>query len=60
MKELYSVSVFGDSASYFSEYYSEEEVKVIEKFFDDMSKYGVASYDIPLVEFYKRDIKEDF
>lgn len=60
MKELYFVRVLGDSESHFDEYYSEEEVKVIEDFFNDMSRHGVASYDVPLVEFYKRNIKEDF
>lgn len=60
MKELYKVTVLGDSASYFEEYYSEEEIEVIEGFFNDMSRHGVASYDVPLVEFYKKHIKERF
>lgn len=51
MKKLYSVSVFGESESCFEEYYTEEEIRVIEKFFNDMSKHDVAIYDIPLVEF---------
>jgi hypothetical protein len=54
MKELYLVTILGDSASYFEEYYSEEEIKVIEKFFNDMDKHHVASYDNPLVQFDKR------
>lgn len=54
MKQLYSVGVYGDSMSDFEEYYSEEEIEIISKFFDDMMKHGVASYDIPLVEFEKK------
>lgn len=51
MKKFYSVRVFGESESYFMEYYTEEEIAIIEKFFNDMIKYDVASYDVPLVEF---------
>jgi hypothetical protein len=54
MKKLYFVDVFGDSESHFAEYYTEEEVAIIKKFFDDMSNHGVASYDIPYIEFTKR------
>lgn len=53
MKELYLVTVFGKSASYFEEYYSEEEVKVIEGFLDDMKKRGVARCDVPHIEISK-------
>ena len=53
MKELYLVNVLGESESHFEEHYSEEEIKVIEKFFNDMSRHDVASYDIPLIEFEK-------
>ena len=55
MKELYLVSVYNDSFSSFEEYYSEEEIKTIEKFFEDMCKHGVASYDYPDVEFEKKN-----
>ena len=51
MNELYLISVLGESSSKFKEYYSEEEIAIIEKFFDDMDKHGVPNYDIPLVEF---------
>lgn len=54
MKELYLVSVYGDSMSRFEEYYSEEEIKAIEKITDDMKKHGVANYDIPCIEFEKK------
>lgn len=54
MKELYLVSVYGDSFSSFEESYSEEEIKVIEKFFDDLGKHNVASYDYPDIEFEKK------
>lgn len=51
MKKLYLVSIFGDSESHFEEYYNEEEIKVIEKFINDMIKNDVPSYDYPLIEF---------
>lgn len=51
MKKLYSVYVANASETSFEEYYSEEEVKTILKFFKDLSKHEVPSYDIPLVEF---------
>lgn len=51
MKKLYSVSVYNESESNFEEYYTEEEVKTILKFFKDLSKHEVPSYDFPLVEF---------
>lgn len=54
MKELYFVTVCGDSYSNFEEYYSEEEIETINKFFDDMIKHGVPGYDTPLVEFEKK------
>lgn len=54
MKELYLVSVYGDSFSSFEEYYSEEEIKTIDKFFNDMGEHNVATYDYPLVEFEKK------
>ena len=51
MKKLYSVNVCNGSESNFEEYYTEEEVKIILKFFKDMGKHDVPSYDYPLVEF---------
>ena len=60
MKELYFITVLGESYSNFEEYYSKEEIEIINKFFDDMSKHGVASYDIPCVEFEKRQWKNGF
>lgn len=54
MKELYFVTVFGESYFGFAEYYSEEEIETINKFFDDMAMHGVPNYDIPLVEFEKK------
>lgn len=51
MKKLYSVYVANASETSFEEYYSKEEVKVILKFFKDLSKHKVPSYDFPLVEF---------
>lgn len=54
MKELYKVTVFGDSESRFEEYYSNEEIKTITKFVNDMYEHGVASYDIPYFEFEKK------
>lgn len=51
MKKLYSITVTNESESCFDEYYTEEEIRTIEKFFNDMEKHDVASYDIPLVEF---------
>ena len=51
MKYIYTVTVYGDSVSHFEEQYSEEEIKIIEKFFNDMSKYDVPHYDVPLIEF---------
>lgn len=53
MKKLYRVNIFGDSESHFEEYYSDEEIETIMKFFNDMDKHDVASYDVPLVEFEK-------
>lgn len=53
MKELYKVSVFGDSESHFEEQYTKEEIDVIMKFFVDMDKHYVASYDVPYVRFEK-------
>lgn len=55
MKELYSVCVYGDSYSCFEEYYSEEEVEIIQKFIVDMSKNGVANWDVPCISFEKID-----
>lgn len=54
MKELYVVSVYGDSFHSFEKCYTEKEVETILKFLDDMSENGVASYDVPLVEFEKK------
>ena len=54
MKELYLVSVYGDSFSSFEEYYSEDEIKIIKKFFNDMGERGVANYDYPLIEFERK------
>ena len=51
IKKLYSVNVYNESESNFEEYYTEEEVKTILKFFKDLSKYEVPSYDFPFVEF---------
>lgn len=51
MKKLYSVNVCNESISDFEEYYTEEEVKTILKFFKDLSKHEVPSYDYPLVKF---------
>lgn len=53
MKELYNVRVYNDSESFFKESYSEDEIKVIMKFFNDMSKHKVARYDFPAIEFEK-------
>lgn len=54
MKHVYIVHVYGDSHSKFEERYTEEEIQVIEKFFNDMDKHEVASYDIPAIEFEKK------
>ena len=56
MKKLYFVTVYGDSESIFKEYYTEEEIDIINKFFNDMDKHGVASYDMPAIEF--EEVKE--
>ena len=53
MKELYHVTVLGESYSDFSEYYSKEEIETIKKFVNDMSKHDVARWDIPCIEFKK-------
>ena len=50
MKKLYRVTVYGDSKSTFKEHYTEEEIDIINKFFNDMDKHGVAAYDIPSIE----------
>ena len=55
MKELYFVQVFVGSESHFEEYYSEKEIEIIMKFFADIKKHDVASYDIPLIEFRKKN-----
>lgn len=54
MKEVYKVTVLGESYSDFEEYYTKEEIEIINKFIDDMKKHDVARYDIPCVEFEKR------
>lgn len=53
MKEVYKVTVLGESYSMFEEYYSEEEIKTINKFMNDMSNHNVPNYDIPCIEFEK-------
>lgn len=54
MKELYRVKVLGESYSEFKEYYSEEEIEIIQKFLlYDTSKHNVPNYDIPCIEFEK-------
>ena len=53
MKELYRVKVLGESYSEFKEYYSEEEIEIIQKFLDDTYKHHVPNYDIPCIEFEK-------
>lgn len=55
MKKLYFVTVYGDSQSIFKEYYTEEELNIINRFFDDMIKHRVASYDIPAIQFEEVD-----
>jgi hypothetical protein len=59
MKELYKVSVYGDSFCSFEALYTEQEVNTILKFFDTMSECGVASYDCPLVEFEKKGFEHE-
>ena len=54
MKELYLVTVFGETVSYFEEYYNEEEVETIKRFFNDMNKHEVARYDLPDIVFEKK------
>ena len=56
-KEKYKVQVFGESKSCFEELYTEEEIKTIEKFMNDMEKHNVASYDYPAIEFTKMEEK---
>ena len=56
-KEKYKVRVFGESESCFEELYTEEEIKTIEKFMNDMDKHKVASYDCPVVAFTKMEEK---
>ena len=56
-KEKYKVQVFGESKSCFEELYTEEEIKTIEKFMNDMEKHNVASYYYPAVEFTKMEEK---
>lgn len=51
MKKLYSVSVYNESESIFEEYYTEEEIQAILKFFKDMRKHEVPLYDFPVIEF---------
>lgn len=53
MKELYKVTVFGGSQSHFEEEYTKEEIDTIMKFFVDMDKHNVASYDVPYITFEK-------
>lgn len=53
MEYTYVVTVIGESIHHFAESYSEEEVELIKKFFDDMSNHGVPHYDIPCIEFDK-------
>lgn len=54
-KKCYKVTVFNESESKFEEYYTEEEVRIIQKFFEDMSKHNVAHYDIHEVQFEKKE-----
>ena len=56
-KEKYKVRVLGESESYFEELYTEEEIKTIEKFMNDMDKHKVTSYDCPVIEFTKVEEK---
>ena len=56
-KEKYKVRVLGESESCFEELYTEEEIKTIEKFMNDMDKHKVASYDCPVIEFTKVEEK---
>ena len=56
-KEKYKVQVFGESESCFEELYTEEEIKTIEKFMNDMDKHKVPSYDYPAIEFTKVEEK---
>jgi hypothetical protein len=52
-KSEYIVTVLGDSSSTFVEKYSQDEINLINKFFKDMEKHKVSSYDIPAVSFEK-------